>query len=238
MRHLGGFLLIVGLVLTGTAAPAHGEFTQNTIGCAGSAVLNGDDGSTTSVNAEDATVTLSDTAGEASYEGSVQTITHNHLGEIRLEVGLGALKLATWESANDGDEASKAGVKVLPSETSNIPPGRYELTGFHEGEEGRCVGRMTVEVSGSLFSNPISAGTAGLGVLFFLVFLFGILRGRPILAAAGGLLFGFFGGLDLVFARAMGSGSVLLVVLPLVLLVLGVALSLTIRRARNAPIAA
>jgi hypothetical protein len=235
MRRLGGFLLIVGLVLIGVAAPAHAELTENTIGCAGSAVVRGDDGSSTSVNAEDASVTLSDTSGEADYEGSVQTITHNHSGEIRLEVGLGALKVATWESENDGDEASKSGVKVLPSETSNVPPGKYELTGFHEGDEGRCAGKMTVEVTGSILSNPISAGTVGLAVLFLLVFLFGIARGRPILAGAGGLLFGFFGGLDLVFARAMGSGSVLLVVLPVVLLVLGVVVAFLIRRAGSGP---
>lgn len=62
------------------------------------------------------------------------------------------------------------------------------------------------------------------------------MRGRPILGAICGLLFGFFVGLDLFALGAVGSQSPLLLILPLAGLVLGVALGLVapFRRARAA----
>ena len=52
-------------------------------------------------------------------------------------------------------------------------------------------------------------------------------RGRPILGAFSGLLFGFFGGLALVFAKVITSGNVMVLALPLVFLVVGLVLGLT-----------
>jgi hypothetical protein len=231
MRRLGGFLFIVCLLLIGRAVPAGAEFTENTIGCAGSAVVHGDDGSTVSVNADDGEVTLQDTSGSADYDGSVATVTHHHFGEINLAVGPFDVQVADWQGKNDTNQSSKSGTKKLPSAMSNVPPGTYELSGFHQGDEGRCAGRMTLKVAGSIVSSPISAGSVVAALLFLFVFLFGILRGRPILAAVGGLLFGLFGGLDLVFGRVVGSGSILLAVLPPLLLVVGVVLALLRSRA-------
>jgi hypothetical protein len=225
------------LLLIGRAAPAAAEFTENDIGCAGSAVVHGDDGSSTSVNADDSTVKLEDTSGNADYTGSVATVTHNHFGEINLEVGPSSIQVGDWgPSKNDSDQSEKSGNKELPSTLSNVPPGKYDLNGFHQGDEGRCAGKMTVEVAGSLFSSPISMATSVFALLALLAFLFGVLRGRPILGAFAGLMLGLFGALDLVFARVLSSGSVVLMVLPLVLLVVGIVLSVLRMRAGRGPV--
>lgn len=225
MRRLGGFFLIFGFVAIWSAAPAGAQFTENTIGCKGSAVLTGDDGSTTNVNAEDASVVLP-SSGEAAYDGSVATITHNHFGEINLEVGPATIQLGDWKGKNDTNKDAKSGTKELPSALGDVPPGKYDVNGFHQGDEGRCAGKMTVEIAGSLLSNPISAGSTGIGALALLAFLFGALRGRPILGAVAGLFLGLFGALDLVFAKVLSSGSVLLLVLPVALLVVGLVVGL------------
>lgn len=228
MRRLGGFVLICCLTtLVGVASsvPAGAELTENTIGCAGSAVITDDDGATTSVDAEDDSVTLAGN-GSAAYVGSVATVTHNHVGEINLEVGPASIQLGSWESENDGDENEKRGTKELPSAIGDVPPGKYDVNGFHQGDEGRCAGHVTVEITGSILASPISAASVGLGLLALLAFLFGALRGRPFLAAIAGLFLGLFGGLDLVFAGVLSSSSVLLLVLPVALLVVGVVVGL------------
>lgn len=235
MRRLGGFLVLLALLVIASAAPAAAELTENSIGCKGTAVIHGDDGSTTSVSADDATVTLP-TAGDADYEGSVATVTHNHFGEINLEVGPGTIELGSWKGRNDTDQSSKSGTKQLASALADVPPGRYDVSGFHQGDEGRCAGHLTVEVAGSLFSSPISASSTGLGALALIALVFGVLRGRPILAAFAGLLFGAFAALDLVFARTVGSGSILLLALPLVLLVLGAVVALLRLRSLRSPL--
>lgn len=221
MRRLGGFVLIGLLATLLSAGPAGAELTENTIGCAGSAVVTGDDGTTTEVDAEDASVVLPGN-GEAAYQGSVSTVTHNHFGKINLEVGPTTIAIADWSSANEGGEDTKRGTKELPSAVGDLPPGKYDLTGFHQGDEGRCAGRMTVEITGSILASPISAASVGIGVLALLAFLFGALRGKPVLGAIAGLFLGLFGGLDLVFAKVISSSSVLLLVLPVVLLVVGI----------------
>jgi hypothetical protein len=231
MRRLGGFVLICAVLLIGRAVPAGAEFTENTIGCAGSAVVNGDEGSTVDVNADDSSVTLEETAGSADYEGSVATVTHHHFGEINLELGPGAVQVGSWKGANDTNQNAKQGTKDLPSALSNVPPGKYDLNGFHQGDEGRCAGRMTVKVAGSLFSSPISAGASILALLALVAFLVGVLRGKPILGAFAGVLLGLFGALVLVFARVVSSGSVLVVALPIALLVVGAVLAFIRSRA-------
>lgn len=51
-------------------------------------------------------------------------------------------------------------------------------------------------------------------------------RGRPVLGAISGFLFGLFLGLELLMFKVITSASVLLVALPIVGLVAGVALAL------------
>jgi len=55
----------------------------------------------------------------------------------------------------------------------------------------------------------------------------GTRRGRPVLGAIMGLLFGLFLGFDLALMGVVPLESVLLVVLPLAGLVLGIALGMT-----------
>lgn len=227
MRCPGGLVLLalVGLLTVGPARPAAAELTENTIGCAGSAVVTDEDGGTTTVDAEDSTATLAGN-GEAAYVGSVSTTTHDHFGEINLEVGPASIQIGSWESANEDDENEKRGTKELPSAVGDVPPGKYDVNGFHQGDEGRCAGHVTVEITGSILGSPISAASVALGAIFLLLFLFGALRGKPVLAAVAGLLLGLFGGLDLVFAKVLSSGSVLLAVLPVALLVVGLVVGL------------
>jgi hypothetical protein len=215
-------VVVAVLVLLGGAAPAAAEFTTNEIGCAGSAVITGDDGSTVTVDAADAKATVP-SGGSAAYQGSVGTVTHHHSGSIDVAVGPASVELGSWSSANDGNESTKAGTKELPAALGDLPPGKYELTGSHQGDEGRCAGRMTLEVAGSIVGSPISAGTSVLALIGLALLVLGVVRGSPVLGLFGGLLFGLFGGMDLVFLRAVGSGSILLVVLPILLAVVGVA---------------
>ena len=49
------------------------------------------------------------------------------------------------------------------------------------------------------------------------------MRGRPVLGAVGGLFFGLFLAIDLVMFRVVGSDTPLLVVLPALFLVVGIA---------------
>ncbi|MEA3075318.1 MAG: hypothetical protein QOF60_226 [Actinomycetota bacterium] len=62
-------------------------------------------------------------------------------------------------------------------------------------------------------------------------------RGRPVLGAIAGLFFGLFVALDLVFFKAIASGSPLLVILPVLGLVVGIAgaLAASIGRAGGPP---
>jgi hypothetical protein len=215
------------------ATPAGAELTTNEIGCAGSAVITTDDGEQVTVNAEDDTVSLPAGAREAVWQGSVATVTHDHSGQIEVAVGPTNIQVGSWSSPNAGNAPDANGTKKLPSALDNLPPGKYEVSGFHEGKEGRCEGRATIEVDGSIVGSPISAVSVVLAVVGLLLLLaFGLL-GKPALAALGGLLFGLFGGLDLVFLKALGSGSILLVVLPILFLVVGLALGLARSRSTS-----
>jgi hypothetical protein len=226
MRRLGGTVasgaVAVLVVLASGAPPAGAELTVNEVGCAGSAVITPDDGGApVTVDAEDDTVVLPAGAGDATYEGSVETVTHDHSGKIAVAVGPASIEIGSWSSPNEGGEPSASGTKELPSALEQVPPGKYEVTGHHEGTEGRCEGRLTVEVGGSILSTPASAVSLGLGVLGLLVLALGLIGGKPVLGVLGGLLTGLFGGLDLVFLKVLASDSILLVVLPILLLLVG-----------------
>ena len=234
MRRLGGTIAgILGLLALAPASPAGAELTTNEIGCAGSAVISGE-GPDVAVDAEDDEVRLSGPES-AAWEGSVAAVTHNHTGSIDLAVGPASIEIGSWSSANDGDESSRNGTEELSGALGDVPPGKYEVSGSHQGDEGRCAGRMTVVIEGSVLGHPLSAASVGLAAVGLLVLLFGALRGRPVVAGLGGLLLGLFGGPDLVFLGAVGSGSNLLVILPILLLVVGVVAAMMFRRPGAVP---
>lgn len=234
MRRLGGMIAAALLLLAvWPSSPAGAEFTTNEIGCAGSAVISGE-GADVAVDADDQEARLSGPES-AAWEGSTGTVTHNHAGSIDLAVGPASVEIGSWSSENEGDESDRSGTEELSGALGDVPPGRYELSGSHAGDEGRCAGRMTVIIEGSIFSNPISAASVALAVLGLAVLLFGAFRGRPVVAGLGGLLLGLFGGLDLVFLGAVGSGSVLVVILPILVLVVGAVAAVMFRGPGPAP---
>lgn len=146
------------------AAPAGASFDDNTIGCDGAAALTADDGKQTTVRASDDEVAVP-RSGTAAWQGSIATVTHNHRGAVDLALGPFSIQLDQWgPSRNVKDEASATGTKEIPSAVGSIPPGRYVVSGFHEGDEGRCSGSVIVVIEGSPLTNPAGA-VAALGTL-------------------------------------------------------------------------
>lgn len=160
MRRLLVVLALVMLPLL-SAVPAHATFTSNDIGCAGSADIV-DRAKTYHVNADHSTAKVP-RQGEVHYDASVQTITHNHHGQVSLHVLGSSISVETWgPSANASDKNQKSGVRDLPSALKNVPPGKYVVEGFHKGDEGECSGQITIDLQGSAFSSPfVLASFAG-----------------------------------------------------------------------------
>lgn len=136
----------------------------NAIGCAGSARITADDGTVHDVDAADSRVEVP-RSGSAAWQGSIGTVTHNHFGVVNLEIGPTTIELGSWGvSENAADASSKSGVRDLPSTLGGVPPGRYAVSGYHQGDEGRCEGSIEVEVQGNPLTHPAGAGAA-LGTL-------------------------------------------------------------------------
>jgi hypothetical protein len=169
LQRLGVAFGVLFATLLLTAAPAAAKFTENKIGCKGSAVITDDQGKTTSITAEDDDVKVP-TKGSAAWEGAVTTTTHNHFGEVKLKLGFIKIALGDWgKSSNANDNNSAKGVKKIPSAVEQLPAGKYVVEGFHQGDEGRCAGKVTVELDASATSNPVGivslAGTVLTGAL-------------------------------------------------------------------------
>lgn len=165
-RLVAGMLLALAAI-GAVASPAAAVLTSNDVGCEASADITAADGRTVSIDAEDAEATVP-TDGTAAWQGSLATATHDHAGEVRLEVGpWWDVELGRWgPSANAAGETSADGTLELASYLGEVPAGRYKMTGFHQGVEGGCAGEMTVEIEGTPFSNI--AGISGLvGTGFF-----------------------------------------------------------------------
>lgn len=168
-----GLLMGVGVAaMVATASPAAAELTTNELGCAGRATISGGDGDPVEVTSEDAEVTVP-REGTIAWEGSIEEVTHNHFGEVVLEVGMINVPVGDWgPSENSADVASASGSTDIPGVLAQVPPGRYVVSGFHQGDEGRCAGTVIVEIGGSPLSTPLGlvavAGTfvSALGLLF------------------------------------------------------------------------
>ena len=218
--------LLVAMVVI--AGPAAAEFTTNEIGCAGSAVVTNNDGDTYTVDADDSTVEVPRT-GSADWEGSTQTVTHNHTGEVAVDLGFTGITIGDWASENAGDASSSSGVTELPAILRQVPTGKYDVSGFHDGDEGRCAGSVVVEIDGSPFDTVVGILNLVLTLLTAALLGFSMVavsskpafRGRPILGALAGLLFGFFLAIELVFFKAISSGSIIVTALPIVFLAVG-----------------
>ena len=153
----------VGLLVC--AQPVAAEFTENTVGCQGRATVRGKDGKTYLVDARDKTV-KAPREGTANWAGAVTTTTHDHSGVVRLKLGPLNITLGKWgPSKNANNENAKAGVKDIPEAVKWVPPGKYEVNGHHQGKEGRCAGKVTVELEGNPLGTPVGAGVAAGTVL-------------------------------------------------------------------------
>lgn len=159
MRRLLTGAAAAGVLLFGVATPAAAEFTENRIGCQGHATVR--DGSKTyEVDARDKEV-KAPREGTAAYAGSITTTTHDHSGVVRLKLGPFNITLGLWgPSENANNENSSAGTKEIPDAVKFVPPGKYEVSGYHQGKEGRCAGKVTIELEGSPLSTPAGAAAA------------------------------------------------------------------------------
>ena len=168
-RAAAAGVVLVAAVLALPSA-AHAELTENTIGCKGSAVIVDSGGKQYTVSADDAEADVP-REGVASWQGSITTTTHNHRGAVSLRIGFWNVNLDSWgRSANADDESSKADDFTIPGVIEQLPSGRYVLGGFHEGDEGRCAGKLTVNLQGSPVDSPV-----GLVALFGTVISGGLL---------------------------------------------------------------
>lgn len=156
--------LIVCSFFVAASTPALAVFSENDIGCAGSAVITDPDGKTYNIDAEDTRVTIP-REGSASWEGSTAGPVHNHSGEIFLDFDLFDVGIDSWGSPNDGDDTEAAGVANMPQELKWAPPGIYTVAGSHSGDEGSCSGRVEIVLGegGDVWKYALLALTA----LFF-----------------------------------------------------------------------
>lgn len=156
-RLIAGAAVGVGSVLA-MAGPAAASFSTNTIGCAGSATIQGtgsDAGKTVTINATDSKATLL-REGEANWQGSITTTTHNHSGKVYIDLGWFDVTAGSWgPSKNASNQNSKSGVTKLPSALKWVPPGDYRIAGHHTGDEGECAGSIDIRLNGSIVGNPV-----------------------------------------------------------------------------------
>jgi hypothetical protein len=150
---LGATAAIAAILLL-TADPAGAILTNDKVVCTGSAIITDDDGKQYPVDAADSKATVPKN-GTAAWQGSVSPPTHNHTGEVVLELPLTDIELGAWgPSPNTGNEPSRTGTKNIPSAVEQLPPGEYVVSGFHRGDEGGCTGTVTVVIEGGILSTP------------------------------------------------------------------------------------
>lgn len=174
-RFLTGLLLVPLLALL-PAGPAGAVITSDTVGCTGQADINSADGNVYRIDAGDDEAKVP-REGSAAWQGGLSTVTHDHRGEVNLELPLGDVELGSWgPSPNAEGRAAAKGVKELPAVLKELPAGRYKVRGYHEGNEGGCTGHVVVEIDDFAFSNI--AGVVGIGgTVLFAVLL--ALAARP-----------------------------------------------------------
>lgn len=174
---LAGAGLAVVTVLA-WCAPAGAVLDDNTVGCGGHATITGSDGKTYEADANDSTIKVPQD-GSVAWQGSVQTVTHNHAGEIKVKIGPFDVSIDSWASKNESGQPSKSGTRDMPSALKDLPPGSYEISGHHKGDEGGCSGHATIEVQGSILGNTAGVvSVAGTVITGLGLGLAGVAKGR------------------------------------------------------------
>ncbi len=154
MKTRALLLCAAGLVVA-LAGTAGATIRNSGITCTGSASITNDDGKVYPVSGTDAKATVPRN-GVATYTGAVRPATHDHQGEVVIDLGLVKIRPGTWgPSQNKGNGSTKTGTYQLPAAFKYVPPGEYTVSGFHAGKEGRCEGEVVIDVEGTLVDNPV-----------------------------------------------------------------------------------
>lgn len=166
----GAALFVVFAFAVAAAQPAGAVFTSNNIGCAGSAVITAKDGTVYNANANDSLIKVP-RDGTVAYDGTITTVTHDHSGEIVMKIAMFAVPLGTWGPRHNGsNQAGASGVKDIPSAFAQVPPGKYRISGFHSGNEGRCDGWADIEIAGSPLTSPVGIVAVALTIASAIAF--------------------------------------------------------------------
>jgi hypothetical protein len=212
--------LVLGLLLT--AAPARASFTENELGCSASAaIVDGD--KTYRVDASSSTAKVP-RQGTANYEGGVETVTHDHFGDITVKVLAFSVKVGDWgPSDNASAITSYNGVKQIPGVFKLVPPGKYAVSGFHQNADGkRCAGHITLDVQGSPFSSPLGSISV-IGTLGSLIGFVWAGRGGRYIGGISGFFLGLFAIGDAILFKLANSDATALLALPVLFVIAGIA---------------
>jgi hypothetical protein len=139
--------------------------------------------------------------------------------EISLFGPLLGIPVKTWEG--EADNNSDAG--TVSWDIPSWVPGGFEMTvsGFHEDQGVLCEGTIVVKLEGDFGDGPF-----GYVALAATVIALGTRRGRPVIGAIAGFVFGLAIAADLLFIGTLALDSILLLVLPLAFLVIGLVIGL------------
>lgn len=160
-RRLFGAAILAGAIVILSGAPALATLKQNGIRCTGSALITGEKGKTYSIDANDATATLP-LSGSAAWKGSVSPATHDHKGEVFVDLGFKDIVVGDWASKNEKSKTANSGVKKYDI-PSWVPPFELRVGGTHAGKEGSCTGSILVKLIGDRATNTaVLAINAGL----------------------------------------------------------------------------
>lgn len=165
-RRILGAVLIGGAIVIASGAPALATIRETGIHCSGNAVIT-DGTKTYNINAANATATIP-YSGKAAWQGSVAPATHDHSGEVFVDLGFIDAVVGEWASPNEKSESARSGVKEydLPSW---VPPFQLRIGGSHTGKEGSCSGEVLVNLDGDWKTDPaaliVLAATAATGIV-------------------------------------------------------------------------
>ena len=170
-----GWLVALGAGVLAVAAPAYAELTTDSASCQGQVVINGEDGTDTTITQDTEKATV-DPAGSYSGTGSINggkgKKKRAFAGAVKIDLPapLPDYGPSSWSWSSDSSRKyattePKAGDYDLPS---YVPRGFYvPLVATHD-EEGDtvCVFEGELKLEGSFTDSPVSLGAAAGTVLF------------------------------------------------------------------------
>lgn len=162
-RYLSLGAVAIGIVLVGSASPAHAEIPGGP-GCSGSGQWL-EDGLFVQAETEGGVYTIprSDTV---AWEGSVSGPPGLYSGSVSVDLPppFGEVLVDDWGGDSDNTSNSGAHEYDFPS---LVPAGvEFEVYGEHNDENGSCSGTITFEIDGGPFDSPITPISLGGTALF------------------------------------------------------------------------